>query len=120
MNIEEQLHEHLRRAGSGATIETQNKPRAHRIVAASARAQCGELYEVFAAKMPGFREAFPDERSFVKKFWGHFIKSARATLAQSLAGPMREDLKEKVYEALIMDHSLEPARANIAQIDMDL
>lgn len=120
MTLEEQLAKHLAAAGSGATIETNNKPRAHRIVAASARAQCGELYEHFASKMPGFRQAFPDERSFVKRFWPHLISSARTTLAQSLAGPMREDLKNKVHEALIMDYSLEPQRKHIPQVKMDL
>jgi len=120
MTLEEQLAKYLAAAGSDATIETKNKPRAHRIVAASAKAQCGELYEIFASKMPGFHEAFPDERSFVKRFWPHLIKSARATLAQSLAGPMPEHLKKPVYEALIMDYSLEPQRARVPQVNMDL
>jgi hypothetical protein len=114
------LEEHLRKAGSGATVSNQGGPRAHRLVAASARAQAGEYYEVACGKIPGLADAYPNERAFVRQYWVYFIESARTCLAVSLAGNMREDLKEQIHEALLKDASLRPTRANIPQIKLDL
>ena len=114
------LEEHLKAAGSGATISNKASPRAHRLVTAAARAQCGELYEAYCTQIPNFRSKFPTEREFIKQFWGYFIESARTTLALSLSTKIPEHLKEKIHQALLMDLSLKPSRAHIPQIKLDI
>lgn len=106
--------------GSGATLTTDNSPRAHRVVARSAKAFCAELYEVYASKMPGFYAAFPSQNDFVRAYWAHFIGVARATLARTLATNIAEDLKATIHDGLIRDQSLAATRRHVPQIKMDL
>lgn len=110
----------LRAAGPGARITDDNSPRAHRVVARSAKAYCAELYEVYASRWPDFYKAFPSQNDFVRAHWAHFIGHARATLARMLATKIDEDLKKVIHDGLIRDQSLAPTRKHVPQIKVDL
>ncbi len=106
--------------GPGTRLTRDNSPRAHRVVARSAKEFCAELYATYATKWPGFRDAFPSENDFVRTYWAHFIAPARATLARMLATNIAEDLKATIHDGLIRDQSLAATRRHVPQIKMDL
>lgn len=110
----------IRSMGPGAKLTSDNSPRAHRVVVRSAKNFCAELYDAYATKWPGFREAFPNENDFVRAFWAHFIAPARATLSKMLASNIPEDLKATIHDGLIRDQSLAATRRHVPQIKMDL
>jgi len=118
--FEAEVRAKLRAAGDGAYVSTNNSPRAHRIVARSAKAYCAELYEVYASRWNDFYAAFPSQNDFVRTFWPHFIGHARTTLAGMLATNISEDLKAAIHDGLIRDQSLASTRRHVPQVKMDI
>lgn len=93
----------------------------HKDVAEVAKAAAGELYEtvmrdnlVFAtwkSQHPGLN----DKRlraAFVARNWSKCIPFARATMAALLSTPIDSATKDKIMEALVLDHTLIRGRAD--------
>ena len=114
----DQIKKLLQDAGDGAYLSNSSQPRAHKVVMKVARSFCGELYEVYASRKPGFYEAFPSQNEFIRQYWIYFIGAARATLAQMLASNIDDDLKKIIHDGLIKDASLASTRKHVPQIDL--
>lgn len=92
---------------------------AHFLVAKTAKALAGTVYEelmaqdaVYAkwkADHPG-KNAKALEKLWVDRAWPAMIASARATLADMLNGPLVETLKDQITDALIKDNVFQEAR----------
>lgn len=92
---------------------------AHFLVAKTARALAGTMYEQLMAQdaiyakwrtdHPG-KNAAALEKLWVEKAWPAMIASARATLADMLNGPLSEVLKDQITDALIKDNVFQEAR----------
>lgn len=113
---------------TGPKSKWSSKPNAaatHRDVQTVAVAMA---HEAFAALMQRddwwakMKELYPDltsaqiERYWVNEHWGRFVEPARATMAQMLAGPSPEPLKEQIAEALMLDGTLKRGRKSGTRI----
>lgn len=50
---------------------------------------------------------------WVERTWSGYIDEARRTLAGMLQGPLNEDLKLQIYEALLLDSQLPREKASV-------
>lgn len=95
--------------------EVTRRQHAHVLVAETAKALAGDLYErlmgdnkyyeAWKTKNP---EATPKEleQRFIARNYGKCIPAARTTLALMLKGPLDDALKEQISEALCLDATL--------------
>jgi hypothetical protein len=97
-----------------------NSPRAHRLVARVAKEFTAEMYDIYARKVPTFRELWPSENEFVRQHWHYFIQEARTRLTQLLTTNLDQKLKDEIHDALVRDYSLAPHRRNLPQVKMDI
>jgi hypothetical protein len=95
---------------------------AHNMVAETAKGIAGNLYETLMGNdeyWAAWQRQNPDcsrkelERRFIEKNWFKCVGAARATLVGLLHGPLREDLKDEIIDALSKDASL-PGRSGPA------
>lgn len=63
-----------------------------------------------ASASDAFFKKNPDQKKWVKKFWGMYLAPARSTLASMLAMPIDEGQKKLIHEALVLDNSLNTHR----------
>jgi hypothetical protein len=87
----------------------------HIMVREVALSLCAEQYEIvmgdnkvrnrWKARNPGAPAAALLNR-FLNKYWAAYIPAARATMAHLLTGPLPEDVKDDIHEALLADTSL--------------
>lgn len=62
-------------------------------------------YLLYKDRHPGMSEDAL-RKLFIRKNWGGLVDQARSTLAGMLSGPQDSDLKEQIYDALILDNTL--------------
>lgn len=81
----------------------------HELVAETAKSMAAASYEELARDNWWYGEAKKQgvtQEVFVERMWPAHVEHARHTLAQMLAGAYPEDLKQRIHEALILDHEL--------------
>ena len=79
-----------------------------------------EMYDVTMTKFPeayaSWKLSHPGatpkalEAAFVAKYYGSMVQSARATLAGMLGLPYDDAFKDRIHEALVLDHTLKLGR----------
>ena len=101
------------------------KLHAHEAVYAQATEICLSMYEALMSEnvyWEAWREAHPGfsrrhlELAFMKKFTFRCVPHARALMASRLAGPLDEAAKDALYEALLLDGTLQRGRGRPAQL----
>lgn len=101
------------------------KAHAHPLIAETAHEMAHALYETLMSDnwwYDRWKEQNPGlssvqlETLFVRRNVEKLLPQARATLAQMLATGISEDLKEQIYEALVMDKTLVAKRANPSEV----
>jgi len=80
----------------------------HKLVSKTAQQIAAEFYQE-AARDNAFYKMWPNERQFVNKRWGNFIRPAREALTRMLTmSQYSEDIKVEIYQALLLDRALPP------------
>ena len=88
----------------------------HKLLENIAKEICGAAYEDMA-KDDIFFKHWPNQKMFIKKQWGNFVKPARESLAQLLGRPdWPEEQKELMMEALFYDRALPPNGDTAVQV----
>lgn len=91
----------------------------HELIRATAIEMAGELYDLMMQNNEQWAEwqamhpmlsKVELEIRFIELKWPELIEDARATLAQMLGGNIGEDLKERIFDALVKDEPLRRAR----------
>ena len=79
---------------------------AHKLVAKTAQEIAAYAYQDMAMD-DMFYKMWPNERNFVKKQWGTFVRPASEALARMLAmDKYSEKVKEEIMQALLFDRAL--------------
>jgi hypothetical protein len=85
----------------------------HKLVAETAKEMARCWYDEAAHDNDFYRE-HPNVALFVDRRWRNFIRHARANLAKLLSSSsVPEDQKAQIYEALIKDGAVNPARSKL-------
>lgn len=101
------------------------KLHAHEAVYVQATELCLAAYEALMAEnaiWSAWQEAHPGfsrrhlELAFLRKFTFRFVPAARALMASRLQGPLDEAAKDALYEALLLDGTLQRGRGRPAQL----
>lgn len=99
-------------------VQKNNNGAVHFLVANTAKELAAADYERFAANN-GFYRKYGNQAAWVAKAWRYYVKAARATLAVLLARSQDQHLKDTIYDALIMDNSLNKGTLNKVQVRND-
>lgn len=110
----------LRPVASSDIVFLDGKPHknlqyCHELVRDTAKALAGAIYESAMVHNENYeiwqrmcvdlpKAKHQDE--WIRLMWPRMLDDARATLAQMLAGPISEDLKSRIHNALILDSEL--------------
>lgn len=104
---------------------TQTSAHCHKMIRDVAQAMAHEVYDelmkdnewykIWKKKNYGASQKALEER-FVRAVWPGLIEQARATLAQMLSGPLDANLKDQIYEALLLDNTLIYGRQNPSRV----
>lgn len=82
----------------------------HKLVADTAKGMAAAMYEELA-KNNGWYKMNPSQSVFVEKAYGSLIEQARQILASMLSSKtVEEQQKEIIFEALLLDKSLQQGR----------
>lgn len=77
----------------------------HKLIKSVAIEMAGSFYED-AARDNEFYRIWPNQKEFIRKQWGTFVRAARTSLAQMLKGSYPESTKETIFEALLDDRTI--------------
>lgn len=78
----------------------------HALIEKTAKEMAGAYYEVAASKDNAFFRDWPIQRNFIRKNWRNFVLAARQTLTGMLSRNYPDEMKTKIYDALILDSGL--------------
>lgn len=82
----------------------------HVYVKKLAREMAGAAYEE-AARDDAFYKAYPDQKEFIRKYWGVYVGEARNMLVTMLGMPsVSEHMKAEIFDIVVKDRSLQDPR----------
>lgn len=88
----------------------------HVLIARTAKEMAGVAYDEYALKNNEWYRKHPDRNLYIAEAWSLFIHPARGLLARVLAEKnIPESYKQEIYEALILDNSLQKGRRTMIQ-----
>lgn len=99
-------------------VQKNNNGAVHFLVANVAKELAATDYERFASNN-GFFKKYGNQRAWVAKAWRLYTKAARATLTTLMVRSQDQHLKDTIYDALIMDNSLNKGTLNKVQVRND-
>lgn len=82
----------------------------HKLVAETAKNLARAAYEHIAVRNNEFFAQNPSMEAFVAKTWPGFVEDARTTLVKMLSGSYPEELKQEIYQAIVLDNQLTRGR----------
>lgn len=111
------MNRHQRRAQAASQGAKLNGA-AHKMVAELAAKMALTVYAERCRRDPGLDRSDKAARLWASRAWVLFRLEARATLAKMLESNMAEDLKNQIFQALLLDASI-PAKA-VQNVQMKL
>lgn len=85
---------------------TRDARMVHTMIEKTAKEMAGAYYEVAASKDNAFFRDWPVQRNFIRVNWRNFVLAARQTLTDMLSRNYPDEMKAKIYDALMLDSSL--------------
>lgn len=86
-------------------MKRQDHRHVHKLIKKTAKEMACHFYE-FAAHDNVFYKYYPSMRFFQDYEWQKFVRAAKETLTDMLAGNYPETYKAEIYEALLLDGTL--------------
>jgi hypothetical protein len=99
-------------------VQKVNNGAVHTLVANTAKELAAADYERFARSNEFYRK-YGSQNAWVAKAWRYYTKAARATLTILMTRSKDQGLKDSIYDALILDNSLNKGNLNKVQVIND-
>lgn len=93
---------------SDLLVTPKQRTVAGKLIAETAKAMAAETYDMLAMqdRSGRFREQWPSERRFIRKWAPSFLEAARRSLIAVLASNASDEIKRPIYEELLLDKGL--------------
>lgn len=82
----------------------------HELIRDTAVEMAEALYEECAKRSNEWWAERPDRKKWVQETWPLLIEEARSTLAKMLSGPLPDNLKEQIFDAISLDNTVRSGR----------